>query len=233
MYAIGEIVLVVIGILIALQINIWNENRKDRASEIKYLKRIKLELTQDSVSISNAIRTNLNRKKRAEYLLQFSKNNSESIDRPTYFIESIEYAGYTYSPQQIDHTYEEIKSAGRLGLLTNEDLKTQISTYYAYVKNRNQYRFITEKIQLNYIDYRIGILSDKQQIRMGSFKERFDYTYRDALLVLRKMRSNDKFIELLPSVVQSKMRTHEILNQRFERIKDLIVAIDKELKIRD
>jgi len=28
LYAIGEIVLVVIGILIALQINIWNENRK-------------------------------------------------------------------------------------------------------------------------------------------------------------------------------------------------------------
>ena len=32
-YAIGEIVLVVIGILIALQINNWNEHRKDKATE--------------------------------------------------------------------------------------------------------------------------------------------------------------------------------------------------------
>ena len=37
-YAIGEIVLVVIGILIALQINNWNQDRKDRAIEIQLLK---------------------------------------------------------------------------------------------------------------------------------------------------------------------------------------------------
>ncbi len=33
LYAIGEIILVVIGILIALQVNTWNEYRKDRVSE--------------------------------------------------------------------------------------------------------------------------------------------------------------------------------------------------------
>ena len=39
-YAIGEIVLVVIGILIALQINNWNEERKTRRQEVKYLKNL-------------------------------------------------------------------------------------------------------------------------------------------------------------------------------------------------
>ncbi|MFK7783267.1 DUF6090 family protein, partial [Psychroserpens sp.] len=39
-YAIGEIVLVVIGILIALQINNWNEQRKTRISEISYIQSI-------------------------------------------------------------------------------------------------------------------------------------------------------------------------------------------------
>lgn len=33
MYAVGEIILVVIGILIALQINTWNEYKKDRVEE--------------------------------------------------------------------------------------------------------------------------------------------------------------------------------------------------------
>ena len=42
-YAIGEIVLVVIGILIALQINNWNEDRKSRIEEIEILKSIKLD----------------------------------------------------------------------------------------------------------------------------------------------------------------------------------------------
>jgi hypothetical protein len=44
MYALGEIILVVIGILIALQINNWNEDRKRRAIEIKIYEEIFHEL---------------------------------------------------------------------------------------------------------------------------------------------------------------------------------------------
>ena len=52
-YAIGEIVLVVIGILIALQVNNWNEGRKDRKFEHEILSLINQNLEQDSISLSN------------------------------------------------------------------------------------------------------------------------------------------------------------------------------------
>ncbi len=45
LYAIGEIILVVIGILIALQVNNWNEERKARNDEIEVLKSVKKDLT--------------------------------------------------------------------------------------------------------------------------------------------------------------------------------------------
>jgi hypothetical protein len=35
-YALGEVILVMIGILLALQVNNWNENRKDRIKEQRY-----------------------------------------------------------------------------------------------------------------------------------------------------------------------------------------------------
>tara|TARA_B100000949_G_scaffold214142_1_gene209453 strand:+ start:7695 stop:7895 length:201 start_codon:yes stop_codon:yes gene_type:complete len=41
LYALGEIILVVLGILIALQINNWNQEQKDHKAEITYLKEIK------------------------------------------------------------------------------------------------------------------------------------------------------------------------------------------------
>ena len=44
LYAIGEIILVVIGILIALQINNANEDRKARLQEIKYLKNLQVDI---------------------------------------------------------------------------------------------------------------------------------------------------------------------------------------------
>ena len=53
LYAIGEIVLVVIGILIALSINNWNENRKERQVELKILKEIKLALNNDIRNLKN------------------------------------------------------------------------------------------------------------------------------------------------------------------------------------
>ena len=48
LYAIGEILLVVIGILIALQINNWNENRKLEVQELNFLKNFKISLQADS-----------------------------------------------------------------------------------------------------------------------------------------------------------------------------------------
>jgi hypothetical protein len=53
LYAIGEIVLVMIGILLALQVNNWNEERKREAQEIKMLKELVVNLRADSVD--NAI----------------------------------------------------------------------------------------------------------------------------------------------------------------------------------
>ena len=54
-YAIGEIVLVVIGILIALQINTWNEGRKARANEIKLIKGLIADAKADSVFYTSRV----------------------------------------------------------------------------------------------------------------------------------------------------------------------------------
>ena len=51
-YAIGEIVLVVIGILIALQINNWNEHKKLKKEYISDLKAIKENLEKDDLTIT-------------------------------------------------------------------------------------------------------------------------------------------------------------------------------------
>jgi len=46
-YAIGEIALVVIGILIALQINTWNEQKKARIEELGYINSYLIDLEKD------------------------------------------------------------------------------------------------------------------------------------------------------------------------------------------
>ena len=55
-YAIGEILLVVIGILIALQVNSWNEQRKLHINELHYLANLKNDLKLNIAGIDKVNR---------------------------------------------------------------------------------------------------------------------------------------------------------------------------------
>ena len=57
-YALGEIVLVVVGILIALQINDWYQERLDRQTEREYLVSMKRDLAEDTRELREAIEGN-------------------------------------------------------------------------------------------------------------------------------------------------------------------------------
>ena len=57
-YALGEIILVVIGILIALKINTWNGNEISRQKEIYYLQEIRDNLEQDTKNIDSVLAFN-------------------------------------------------------------------------------------------------------------------------------------------------------------------------------
>ncbi len=79
-YAIGEIILVVIGILIALQINTWNESRKLKIEDLAFLNILKAELLAETVALSDRkasyIHINNNLEQAANILQQNSEINS-------------------------------------------------------------------------------------------------------------------------------------------------------------
>ena len=54
-YAVGEIILIVLGIFIALQLNNWNENRKLKIKELKILNELHSDLIQNMGAIRNTI----------------------------------------------------------------------------------------------------------------------------------------------------------------------------------
>jgi len=120
-YAVGEVVLVVVGILIALQINTWNENRKERAIEIKYLKNLQHELKQDSIDIVRYKAIRLGILNAAQELLNNAKLHQ--ID-DVYKLDSLYISvaiWYEFVPN--NNTFEELISSGNLQLLKNDSIK--------------------------------------------------------------------------------------------------------------
>jgi len=228
-YAIGEIMLVVIGILIALQVNNWNENRKERIQERKYLLRFDAELSTDLENIASSISMNKDRIQRAEFLMRTIGTPRLAEDSSSYFIRSIEYAGYTNFPVIADNTFEEIKSSGKLSLIRNEELRSALQQYHSWSLDRGQYDFIRHDIQLNYLHERQGILSPTQQIDMGSFRASTHYSIDEAIQAYERMIKKPGFLELLPTVIQSQIRAEESFDNIYNRATTLKTMIKTEL----
>lgn len=228
-YAVGEILLVVIGILIALQVNNWNEARKDRIQEKKFLMRLEAELTTDIGNISTSILANKSRMQRAEFLIASVDQPQLAVDSSTYFIRSIELAGYTNFPVISDNTFEEIKSSGKLSLIRNEEIRTALQQYYSWTSDREQYNFIRQDTQLNYLHARQGILSPNQQISMGSFRNTSHYHADEAKLAFEGMIKKPEFLAMLPIVIQGQIRNGESFEAIKQQSVDLKTMIENEL----
>lgn len=132
LYAIGEIVLVVIGILIALSINGWNQDRINEKNENKYLDDLKNEL-QGHIGLSNYfLKDNFYRKMEG---LTLAKNYCEQKiqDQDTLeFLNKVSYGavistGITFLSIK---TYDELVNTGNFQLIRNDSLKNKVKGYY-------------------------------------------------------------------------------------------------------
>lgn len=133
-YAIGEIVLVVIGILIALQINNWNEKRNLKTEELKLLKEMKAALLSDKDDIISNIDEHSSAAKSCSILLKtISKKTPYNDSLDFHFANALNTTkfGHTSSP------YETLKIKGP-DLIENDSLRLLLNNYY---DNRVGYQF--------------------------------------------------------------------------------------------
>ena len=122
-YAIGEILLVVIGILIALQINNWNERRKQQIEISAALTQILNDLKQDKEVLD------FFDKRESDcilYLKEISNNRYESVGLDT-ILKSLDH--YMYFTKN-NNGYSSLKESGKISNIDNLILKSSLTNYY-------------------------------------------------------------------------------------------------------
>jgi hypothetical protein len=132
LYAIGEIMLVMIGILLALQVNKWNEERKNRTLEIQYLTEIKQELEINNNELQSDLNSHFKSMKkmievRDHIINQMPPNDSLS--------ESIYTAKGDYQAYPKTASFENLKTIG-MSLLQNDTLNNMIGYCYGALLTR-------------------------------------------------------------------------------------------------
>ncbi|TPV35385.1 hypothetical protein FJ651_00240 [Paucihalobacter ruber] len=126
-YAIGEILLVVIGILIALQINNWNESKKNRAYEVTMLREVNEALEIDLTFLNENI-SYLESALKSYYALGIMKNEvSQYRDSLFEHLDKVREFGIVLNLNI--SAYEAIKSGG-LDKISDLTIKNQLSKLY-------------------------------------------------------------------------------------------------------
>ena len=174
LYAIGEIFLVVIGILIALQININKEERKDRDKEKIILETLLSDLESNKELVKEGFtdyewKIDLSEKMANLFVKKNNENNIVLTDSIIYW--SAEYTAI----ELINTSITSLTTNERLDLLQNEVLKKQIVRYPTYIELYKEREDLVRSIVIN--DIRLGIGKYLSLQKWWNIPESFESDY--------------------------------------------------------
>jgi len=233
-YAIGEIVLVVIGILIALSINNWNETRKATNEETKILTALQSDFKVSKTRIEETM-------KMQQKVFDYSKtliNIHERQDEKEfeYFdthLDSLDYLiGYGtswYRAEPVTGAYNALISAGKVDLIKNENLRHLLAQFSADLESG----FEDQEDAMGLLASLNNTLSEVSlKIASNKWRKRFQIEPRkvDTLKISKKFFNNDSFFGNLYnklSLENNRLRRQQnMLNQT----DSILTLINKELK---
>ena len=235
LYAIGEILLVVIGILIALQVNNWNENRNKEQLKDTILVKISNELLTDLSSIEMVREDLLLKDSNGVYLASFFNSgrsvkdfDEEKLNRA--FMETNDVQEFT--PLRLG--YDELISSGLLNRITNDSLKVLLFEHYEtsvrenlLLSQRDQYsRALADE---RFIYAPSGALREKNKTRLeiGNYS---DNPYEEFNLDWDLIIEEGTYPMYLDRLLGVYIGQRWLLNKSEAEIRAILKLIDKEIR---
>jgi hypothetical protein len=217
LYAIGEIALVMIGILLALQVNNWNELRKTKDLEISTLMELKSNLSADIHDYREDMRVYDIAAHSSEIIIDFIDGKIPYHDSLNIHFGKIPVQG-VFAPNKA--AYENLKIMG-VKLISNDSLRSSISDLY-----EGRYHYMEKYMETEY-------LIDRQQFGELYLKVMREYSfYKNAKPIdPGRIIGNQDFRNLIAhrkSKIQGWFKVQYELN--IKRATQLIDLIDQELE---
>lgn len=218
LYALGEVLLVVIGILLALQIDSWNNNRILKKKELLYLKEIQVSLQDDLELIGNSIEFN-HRKDSAingclTRMLEADSNleamNEISKNMPVL----ADYMAFTQNRVAFDN----MLSAENIDLVSSDTLRTLISRYYSQENLLDGTQERVKELTRNFVDHITPLLMTRENIEQFLQKENDFVSGRDLDFRTNQIIFGDLFS------MQRTLDSHSLYLEYYKKEIQIIIA---------
>jgi hypothetical protein len=157
-----EIIVVIVGLMLAFQLDRWWEQRGEHAQEAEYVARLIEDVESDLPNIEHAINLANLRRSMAELLMTVVDDPDAATERPVEFIAAVHQAAFTYSPNFVAHTFEDMQSTGNLRLLRQQEIKDALYDYYNFDVNQSQFRPLQFMTEQRHLELSAGVLDYSQ-----------------------------------------------------------------------
>lgn len=227
-----DLLVVVVGILVALEFGSWVEARKERALAQVYLERLKEDFAIELSRIADARRYAQARIEAAKDLHGFVADPASAAAAGARVPWAVETASWRSFPQINAFVYGELQNTGRLALLRSVELRRMLAEHYT--DSHHESRVGTDlSAQQRYDAACSGLLriDELAAIELGGGQWQALVIAPDrALEIARDFAQRPAAIAELPSLVQHHTFNLRVLDDMRRRVEAIIVAIDRARK---
>ena len=153
-----DLLIVVVGVFIGIEVANWNSARQDHQDERRYYRQLLVDLRTDLESFRDTEKLADRYDDAAQLALDRLNGKAPPEVSRGRMATAIHYGGFIYIPRASRGTYDELVSTGNLRLLRNTDLKSQIARYYGTFDAIRQWDSLLRDQQSEYWAETAGIL---------------------------------------------------------------------------
>lgn len=219
LYATGEIILVVVGILIALQFNNMNTERKNRKTEQLYLSSFSSDLDKNIKELERVIAKSTGTYQAADSLIGYFVGMIEITDTLTLYQLIFRPRGFTVY-QSAEGTVQDIMGSNQLVVIQNDTLRMAMASWASDLKNIREWEKLDQISQQHYSE----MSSDYVDIYKGKFGGRILSDEN-----LAKMSEDRDFLNSLSARISLPFQLCALYGRELERIRKLKKMTEGEI----
>jgi hypothetical protein len=157
-FAVGiEIFVVMIGLMLAFQLDRWRESIAERRQERTIIDRLIEDVETDVPAIEHAIALQSIRLELIDLLMDVAQDPAAATRDPLVFLGSVNQAAYTFTPVLTSQTFENLRSTGELRLILDEPVKSVMFDYYGFDESQHQFRPIQIDTEFRHFELAAGV----------------------------------------------------------------------------
>ena len=230
-----EVILVIVGILIAFQIDRWAEEQREREQGHQYILRLKKDLQFEINIMTQSIEFADQRIVAVRLLEKITANPEIAKGNPNVVVRALEQVTWGSYPHVAAYVYTELQATGNLSLIRSDTLRHDLAEYYSFY---GHYSGIGLDLELQNLFTRLtaGILSTVELVDIQENETdhwEIEISPDRAFDIAIEFSQRQRAVDLLPSLAQ-----HHVFNKKFvkinrsraERIVDMLDALIEEFE---